>query len=150
MSVLTNRAYVFTSTTGTGTVTLGTAVGGFQTFAGSGVSDGDQVRYTIEDGANFEIGLGTYTASGTTLSRNPSESSNSDSAISLSGNARVLVTAAAEDIYPLKDLYYENNIYIVADRTLAAAKNTMSAGPITIATGVTVTIPSGATWTVVS
>jgi len=98
MPVLKNRAYVSTATTGTGTITLGSPVSGYQSFADAGVTNGNSVRYTLEDGANFEIGTGTYTASGTTLSRTPSESSNSGSAINLSGSARVFITAAAEDI----------------------------------------------------
>ncbi len=98
MPVLKNRAYVSTATTGTGTITLGSPVSGYQSFADAGVTNGNSVRYTIEDGTNFEIGTGTYTASGTTLSRTPSESSNSGSAINLSGSARVFITAAAEDI----------------------------------------------------
>jgi hypothetical protein len=98
MAVLKNRAKMSTSTTGTGTITLGSALSGYQSFAAAGVSNGDQVRYTIQDGTSWELGLGTYTASGTTLSRTPSESSSGGSAISLSGNAEVFITAAAEDI----------------------------------------------------
>ncbi len=110
MPVLKNRAYVSTSTTGTGTITLGGAVSGYQTFANAGVSDGDVVGYTIEDGANFEIGTGTYTASGTTLSRTPSESSSGGSAINLSGSARVFITAVAADIMqPSNNLSDLNN-----------------------------------------
>ena len=98
MAVLVNRAKMSTSTTGTGTITLGSAVSGFQTFADAGVSDGQTVRYVVEDGANFEIGNGTYGSSGTTLSRSVIESSNSDSAISLSGDAFVFIGAIARDI----------------------------------------------------
>ncbi len=98
MAVLVNRAKMSTSTTGTGTITLGSAEDGYQTFADAGVANADVVRYIIEDGSNFEIGTGTYTASGTTLSRTVSESSNSNNAINLSGSATVFIGATAEDI----------------------------------------------------
>jgi trimeric autotransporter adhesin len=98
MVTLVNRAKVSTATTGTGTITLGTAESGYQSFADAGVVDTDVVRYVIEDGNNWEIGTGTYTASGTTLSRTVSESSNADAALNLTGSAVVYVSAAAEDI----------------------------------------------------
>jgi len=98
MVKLVNRAKMTTSTTGTGTITLGSASDGYQTFAAAGVSNSDTVRYTIEDGNAWEIGTGTYTASGTTLSRTVSESSNSNNALNLSGNAVVFVTAIADDV----------------------------------------------------
>ena len=98
MAVLKNRAKMSTSTTGTGTITLGSAEDGYQTFADAGVANGDVVRYILEDGNNFEIGTGTYTSSGTTLSRTVSESSNSNNAINLSGSAIVFIGATAEDI----------------------------------------------------
>jgi len=97
MVTLVNRAKVSTATTGTGTITLGTAEVGYQTFADAGVVDTNVVRYVIEDGDAWEIGTGTYTASGTTLTRTVSESSNADAAISLTGSAVVYVTATAED-----------------------------------------------------
>ncbi len=101
MVKLVNRAKMTTSTTGTGTITLGTAVDGFQTFAAAGVSNGETVRYCIEDGTtNFELGSGVFTASGTTLSRIVSESSNSNNAINLSGSAIVFITAIAADLQP--------------------------------------------------
>jgi hypothetical protein len=95
---LVNRAKMTTATTGTGTITLGSAVGGYQSFSAAGVANADVVRYVIEDGSNWEIGTGTYTSSGTTLSRTPSESSNAGSAINLSGAAAVYITAIAADI----------------------------------------------------
>lgn len=101
-NVLANRVKVGTSTTGTGTITLGSAITGYQTFADGGISDGDVVRYTIIDDAAWEIGTGTYTATGTTLSRTLTESS-TGALLDLSGsNVEVFITAANEDLV-LKD-----------------------------------------------
>jgi hypothetical protein len=44
---------------------------------------------------------------------------------------------------------YENDITVTGDYTITTDKNAMSAGPITIASGVTITVPSGSTWSVV-
>jgi len=107
MVTLVNRAKMSTSTTGTGTITLGSAETGYQTFADAGVADGDVVRYVIEDGNDWEIGSGTYTATGTTLSRTVDESSNSDAALNLTGSAVVFITAAAGDVFQ-GELFAEN------------------------------------------
>ncbi len=93
-----NLAKMTTATTGTGTITLGSAVSGFLSFANAGVQNGELVFYGIRDGSNSEVGYGTYTSSGTTLTRNVIKSTNSDSAISLSGSAIVFITALAQSI----------------------------------------------------
>jgi len=90
--VLADRVQETTTTTGTGTVTLAGAVSGFQTFAA--VGNGNSTYYTIAGGAEWEVGIGTYTSSGTTLSRTTViSSSNSGSLVSFSaGSKNVFVT----------------------------------------------------------
>ena len=78
--VLKDRVKTTTTTTGTGTLTLSTAATGYQAF--SAIGDGNQTYYLITDGTNWETGLGTYSTSGTTLSRQQVfESSNSDALV---------------------------------------------------------------------
>jgi len=97
MVKLVNRAKMTVASGGAGDITLGAAVAGYQTFADAGVSDTNVLRYTIEDGDDWEIGTGVYTASGTTLVRTVTESSNSDAALTCSADAVIFVTLAAED-----------------------------------------------------
>ena len=93
-----NRVKFRTSTSGTGTLTAGSAVTGFRTPAQASIPDGTLLRYVIDDdNGGWETGYGTYTVSGTTLSRNVMQSSNSDALITLSGNATVRITPLAED-----------------------------------------------------
>lgn len=95
--VIADRVQETTTTTGTGTVTLAGAVTGFQSFAA--VGNGNTTFYTIADqsGSNWEIGVGTYTSSGTTLSRDTVlSSSNSGSLVNFSaGTKNVFVTLPA-------------------------------------------------------
>ena len=93
-----DRVAVSSVTTGTGTITLGSAISGpYQTFAGGGVTNSESVRYVIVDGAAWEIGLGTYSSSGTTLTRGAEESSAGGAAISLDGSETVFLSATATD-----------------------------------------------------
>lgn len=49
----------------------------------------------------------------------------------------------------LADIFYENNQTIISDYTISTSRNAMSAGPITVSDGITVTIPDGASWSIV-
>jgi len=97
MVKLVNRAKMKVASGGAGVLTLGQACDGYQSFAAAGVADQNKLRYAITDGNDWEIGVGTYTASGTTLARAPTESSNSGSAITCGSEAEIFVTMAAED-----------------------------------------------------
>jgi hypothetical protein len=114
MTKLVNRAKMTTATTGTGTITLGSASSGYQSFAAAGVVNADIVRYVIEDGTAWEIGTGTYTASGTTLTRVVSESSNADAALNLTGSAVVFVGAAADDFNQNIDGGSASSVFLAA------------------------------------
>ena len=82
--VLKDRVKETTTTTGTGTLTLAGAATGFQSF--SVIGNGNTTYYTITDGTDWEVGIGTYTSSGTTLSRDTIlESSNSGNAVNWGG-----------------------------------------------------------------
>jgi len=90
--VIKDRVKETTTTTGTGTYTLAGAEVGFQSF--SAIGNGNTTYYTVTNGGDWEVGIGTYTASGTTLARTTIlSSSNSDSAVDWStGEKFVFVT----------------------------------------------------------
>lgn len=95
--VVKDRVKETTTTTGTGTVTLLGAATGFQSFAAIG--NANTTYYTIagQTGSEWEVGIGTYTSSGTTLSRDTVlSSSNSGSLVNFSaGTKDVFVTYPA-------------------------------------------------------
>ena len=95
--VVYDRVQETTTTSGTGSVTLLGAVSGFQSFAV--VGNTNTTYYTITDGAQWEVGIGTYSTSGPTLARTTvlSNSNGNTTPITLSGGlAQVFVTYTAE------------------------------------------------------
>jgi len=93
--IVKDRVQETTTTTGTGTLTLNGAVVGFQSF--SVIGNGNTTYYAIVYGSDFEIGIGTYTSSGTTLSRDTIlSSSNNNNAVNFgAGTKNVFVTYPA-------------------------------------------------------
>lgn len=102
--VLADRVRETTTVTGTGTATLLGAVSGYQSF--SEVGDANTTYYVIanQSATEWEVGIGTYTSSGTTLSRTTVlSSSNSGSLVNF--------TAGTKDVfvdYPASKAVYED------------------------------------------
>ena len=85
-----DRVKETTTTTGTGTYTLAGAVTGFETFTAN-LDNSDTTYYCCTDNTDFEIGIGTFTSSGTTLARTTIlVSSNSNSAVNWSSGTRTI------------------------------------------------------------
>ena len=96
--VLNDRVQETCSAPGTGAATLLGAVTGFQTFS-SGVGNGNTCYYCIADqgGANWEVGLGTYSSSGNTLTRTTPYSGSAATPVNFSSGVQtVFVTYPAE------------------------------------------------------
>jgi hypothetical protein len=149
--VVKDRVKVSSTTTGTGTFTLGSADTGYQNFAAIG--DGNQTFYTITAGADWEVGIGTYTSSGTTLSRDTVlSSSNSNNLVNWGvGDKAVFVVYPAEGsvysdgcaIKSPSGAIFVNQTTMDKDTEIASGENGFTVGPITVASGVTFTIASG-------
>ena len=88
--VISDRIKETTTTTGTGTYTLSGAVTGFETFTAN-LSNSDTTYYCCTDNTDFEVGLGTFTSSGTTLARTTIlSSSNSNNAVNWTSGTRTV------------------------------------------------------------
>jgi hypothetical protein len=152
--VLADRVKETTTTTGTGTVTLAGASTGFQSFAVIG--DANTTYYTIagQAGNEWEVGIGTYTSSGTTLARTTViSSSNAGSLVNFSaGTKDVFVTYPAEftsnAIGGGIGAVQLNADTVTVSGTIAAGQNGFSVGPLTVASGVSITVASGQRWVV--
>ena len=131
------------------------------TYGGTGVNNGSN---TITLGGNLTYS-GAYTqtwtrtantsltlpASGTVLSSTTATANNPITGTPSSSNYLrgdgTWASVASSNITSLG--LYENSATIGADYTIGTGNNAMSAGPITISTGFTVTVPTGSTWVIV-
>jgi hypothetical protein len=162
--VVKDRVKESSTTTGTGTLTLAGADTDFQSFAAIGNNNTTFYTISLTESDEWEVGIGTYTASGTTFSRDTVlASSNSGSLVNFSaGDKEVFCTyPAGRALYTddngdttAKHIRSSQGIFLTAQTitenyTLDTSYNGMTAGPITINTGVAVTVPSGSTWVIV-
>ena len=132
-----DRVRETSTTSGTGTLTLAGAVTGFQAF--SVIGNANTTYYGIVDSTTgaFEVGIGTYTLSGTTLSRTTVlSSSNAGSLVNFAANSKdVFVT------YPSsKSVYLDASGNVIGLGTPAAFVATNVTG-LPLTTGVTGTLP---------
>lgn len=161
--VVKDRVKETSLTGGTGTLTLAGASAGFQSF--SVIGNGNTTYYTIVDSVNntWEVGIGTYTASGTTLSRDTVLDNSSGT------TTQINFAAVSKDVfvtYPASKSVYEDEaqavyagggtgaIYlasntITVNTTVPANYNGVTPGTITMANGITVTVANGSRWVVV-
>ena len=132
--VFKDRVKETTATTGTGAVTLAGAVAGFQSFAA--VGNANTTHYAIVDSGSgaWEVGVGTYTSSGTTLSR--------DTVLS-SSNSNTLVDfgVGSKDVF----VTYPSEYTFGTAQTLAAANG--GTGLTSSGTSGNVLTSNGTTWT---
>jgi hypothetical protein len=135
--VLKDRVKETSTTAGTGTLTLAGAAAGFQSF--SAIGNGNTTYYAIVDSTagTWEVGIGTYTSSGTTLSRDTVlSSSNSGSLVTFSSNSKdVFVT------YPSEKSVYEDASNVVVQQSFGAITATSAA----LTTGTISTTPASGT-----
>ena len=159
MGLLLNRAKENTATTGTGTVTPSGAASPFRTWSAAGATAGYWYDYLIEDGSNWEMGVGFW--NGTTLTRpgptaDPWFASSSGALISLSGSATVACVANAKTLVngifmpPVAASFSTESgdatqliLADDADVGLTVNGNTLVAGPVHRIAYRTLTTPSG-------
>lgn len=213
--VIADRVRETSVTTGTGSIALGGAVTGYQTFDAV-LNTADTTFYTIADqgGANWEVGIGTFTSPSTLARTTILSSSNGGSIVTFgagtkdvfislpasktnvndqpnvvsvnsssdalritqtgSGNAILVEDSTNPDSTPfivdasgnvlvgtstqvskltvdgdVSGTFFINPTTVSVNYTIPSNYNAMTAGPITVNSGITVTVPSGSTWVVV-
>jgi len=142
--VLADRVRETTTTTGTGSVTLGGAYTGFQTFL-AGIGNSNSTYYTIANvtTGEYEVGIGTYTTAGNLLSRTTVLTSSNS-------NALVNFAAGSKDVFvtqPAGRAVYIDSVGTTVDVNILAASGDSSfnsTGALKISAGTTGQRPTGA------
>lgn len=150
--VVKDRVKETTTTTGTGTVTLAGASTGFQSFAAIGNANSTYYTIAAQSGTEWEVGIGTYTSSGTTLSRTTVlSSSNSGSLVDFTAGTKDVFVAYPAELAAFANgngVVVENYTTLTGTYTMTTGKSGMSVGPVTISSGSSFTVGSGQRWVV--
>jgi len=141
--------------------TLTGSVSGYQSW--SAVGNGNTTYYGASDASgNWEVGLATYSTTGPTVTRTTIfASSNSGSAVTFSGTVNVWVdypagravyqdatlTANAPQVNATNGLLINSNT-ISSSYSIPSGSNAISVGPVTVASGQSVTIPANSRWVI--
>jgi hypothetical protein len=139
--------------------TLSATTVGYQSF--SVIGNGNTTYYSANDGTNWETGIGTYATGGTLTRTTVLASSNSGSAVTFSGTVTVfcdylagkavyqdsLNTAYAPQLAASNGILL-NNKTVGTSYSIPSGYSASSTGPITVASGQTVTVASGSRWVV--
>jgi hypothetical protein len=168
--VLADRVNETSQTTGTGSLTLDGAVNNYQSFAVIG--NGNTTYYTIahQTANEWEVGIGTYTASGTLLSRDTVlASSNSGSPVNLSvgtksvfvvypagksvnqdasGNVTIAGNLTAGVVGASNGILVNSGV-TGTSYTIGTNYNGFTVGPHTVGSGATVTVAAGQRWVII-
>ena len=161
--VLADRVQQTATAVGTTAFTLTGTVTGFQSFAVIG--NGNTTYCSAFDASgNWEVSICSYSTTGPTLTRTTVlSSSNSGTAVTFSGTVNVFVTYPSEcsvnldqstntayaPQFAASNGLVTNNQTVGTSYTIPTGYNAMSAGPITINTGITVTVSTDSTWVIV-
>jgi hypothetical protein len=150
--VVKDRVKETTTTTSTGTVTLLGAATGFQSFAAIGNANSTYYAIVAQTGTEWEVGIGTYTSSGTTLSRTTVlSSSNSGSLVNFSAGTKDVFVSYPAELAAFANgdgVVVENYTTLTGTYTMTTGKNGMSVGPVTISSGSSFTVGGGQRWVV--
>lgn len=149
-----NRVKVNASgTPGTSDFVLGTAVSGYQSFASaiSGITTGYTVRYVIEEGANWEIGLGTYNTTGPKIARTTviQSSAGGTTLVNFTSSAVIMLSVAAGDFITNPDSIFSGaiteTVYAITGTTpvLSAANGTVQTWTLTASSTPTSALTTG-------
>ena len=156
-----DRVQVAATANTTVSFTLGAAVTGYQDF--SVMTNGNTTYYGASDGTRWEVGIGTYSTTGPTLTRTTIlSSSNSGSAVTFTSAPTVWIDyPSSKSVYQdstntayVPQFAASNGLFanaktISTNYTIPTNYNASSTGPITVATGISVTVSSGSRWVVI-